>query len=371
MSVAIIVGTRPEIIKMAPIVFELQKHSIPFNLIHTGQHYDELLSEIFFEELGLPKPDCFLGVGSGTQAEQTAKAMVAIEKELLASEPSVVLVQGDTNTVLAGALAATKAGFKVGHVEAGLRSYDLRMPEEYNRRLTDHICAYLFAPTEMAVDNLKKESVQGKIFVTGNTVIDSCNRYSQIAEKKSTILSRIRFQKFCLATAHRAENVDDPVVLRNFIDAFDRCPIPVVYPVHPRTRKALVTYELGDKAERSNNIQLLDPIGYFDMLMLLKHCEFVMTDSGGIQEEVTAPSINKKVFVLRLSTERPEAVKSGHAIVVGTNPDTILREVSNYVIEGTIPPSKSNPYGSGDAAIKTIDYLLGELEITKSQKGME
>ncbi|MEM2839579.1 MAG: UDP-N-acetylglucosamine 2-epimerase (non-hydrolyzing) [Thermoplasmata archaeon] len=365
MSVAVILGTRPEIIKMAPVILELQARRIPFTILHTGQHYDELLSEIFFQELRLPKPDKFLGVGSGTQAEQTARAMMAIERELLELEPSVVLVQGDTNTVLAGALAASKAGFLVGHVEAGLRSHDYRMPEEYNRRLADHASAYLFAPTEAAAENLRKEAVHGKIFVTGNTVIDACNIYVPIAMNESKILSSLRFERFCLVTAHRAENVDDRKVLENFVEIFTRSPVPVVYPVHPRTRKLLTEFGLLDKLERSENVQLIDPVGYFDFLMLEKSCEFIMTDSGGIQEEATAPSINKKVFVLRISTERPEAVESGHAVVVGTEAESVLREVSRYVLEGCLPPPMSNPYGKGDAAKQILGYLSYELDLFK------
>lgn len=363
MTVAVILGTRPEIIKMAPVIFELRNRKVPFEIIHTGQHYDELLSEIFFEELRLPKPDKFLGVGSGSQAEQTAKAMIAIEKELIDTDPSVVLVQGDTNTVLAGALAASKSGFPVGHVEAGLRSHDYRMPEEYNRRLADHLSAYLFAPTERSAENLRKESVHGKIFVTGNTVIDACNTYVPIAESESTIISKLKFDRFCLATAHRAENVDDRNVLENFIEIFHKSPVPVVYPIHPRTKKLLGSFGLLEKLERSENVQLIDPVGYFDFLMLEKRCEFIMTDSGGIQEEATAPSINKKVFVLRISTERPEAVESGHAVVVGTDAEAVLREISRYVLEGCLPPPMSNPYGIGDAAKQTIGYLNYELDL--------
>ena len=362
MSVSVIIGTRPEIIKMAPIVFELKRRDIPFRLIHTGQHYDTSLSEIFFDELGLPRPDCFLGVGSGTPAEQTARAMVSIEKDLLATNPSVVLVEGDTNTVLAGALASTKAGYPVGHVEAGLRSHDLRMPEEHNRRLTDHLSSILFAPTEPSVQNLRREDVQGKIFMTGNTVIDACNRYLPLAEKRSNILSSISFEDFCLVTAHRTENVDDPQVLSNFVEIFDLCPIPVVYPIHPRTRKLLRDNELAKKIESSSNVQLIDPVGYFDFLVLMKHCLFIMTDSGGIQEEATAPSINKKVFVLRLSTERPEAVASGHATVVGTESEKVLSVVRDYVNQGFPKQAKSNPFGKGDAAEKTIDCLVTVIE---------
>jgi len=362
MSVAIVIGTRPEIIKMAPVVFELKRRSVPFEIIHTGQHYDRLLSEVFFDELELPRPDSFLAIGSGSPAEQTARAMIAIEKELVNRDPDVVLVQGDTNTVLAGALAGTKSGYPVGHVEAGLRSYDLRMPEEYNRRLADHVSTYLFAPTEKSAENLRKEGVPGKIFVTGNTVIDACNRYVPVAESRSNVLSRINFKRYCLATAHRAENVDDPDVLKAFAEIFDRCPEPVVFPVHPRTRKLLAGTDIGARLEKSSNVQLIDPQGYFDFLTLMKHSQFIITDSGGIQEEATAPSINKRVFVLRLSTERPEAVESGHAVVVGTDPERVLPAIDSYVVDGCKPPAISSPFGKGDAAQKTVGTLVAELE---------
>lgn len=362
MLIQVIVGTRPEIIKMAPIIFELKERNQAFRFIHTGQHYDRKMSEIFFEELGLPPPDGYLNIGSGTHAVQTANAMVAIEQDLIDASPSLVLVEGDTNTVLAGALAATKAGYPVGHVEAGLRSHDLRMPEEHNRRLTDHLSAMLFAPTEKSAENLRRENVAGSIFITGNTVIDACNRNLPIAEKRSQILDRMKFDRFCLATAHRAENVDDPKVLSNFVDIFSECPIPVVYPIHPRTRNRIENTGLADKIEKSGNVQLMDPVGYFDFLVLMKHCEFILTDSGGIQEEATAPSIQKRVFVLRLSTERPEAVESGHAIVVGTDSKNVLKSVREYIESGLKKPLEAFPYGKGDAAKRIIDNILENAE---------
>lgn len=363
MGVAVVIGTRPEIIKMAPIVFELKRRGIPYDLIHTGQHYDREMSEVFFDELELPRPDRVLTIGSGSAAEQTGNAMIAIEKEIVARESDVVLVQGDTNTVLAGALAGSKAGFPVGHVEAGLRSYDLRMPEEYNRILADHISTYLFAPTKVNVGNLKKESIPGKIFVTGNTVIDALNKYVPLAEKKSKISKQLKFKDFCLATVHRAENVDDPDVLANFIEIFTKCPIPVVFPMHPRTKKMLGRSALAKKVEKSKNVQLIDPQGYFDFLTLMRKCEFIMTDSGGIQEEATAPLINKRIFVLRQSTERPEAVSSGHATVVGTDPKNVLSAVEEYVSKGCRAPKLGSPYGNGKAAKKTIDFLMGEIDV--------
>ncbi len=247
-----------------------------------------------------------------------------MERLLKKTSPSLVLVEGDTNGVLATALAAVKLGILVGHVEAGLRSFDLRMPEEHNRRLTDHISAYLFAPTTTAENNLKKENVWGRIYLTGNTVIDAVYQYLPIAEKKSKIMHNIPFEKFILATTHRAENIDNFIVLKNFVEAFIESPIPVVYPLHPRAKKRLRQYGLYSKVKKSKNIRILQPLGYLDFLVLMKRCEMIVTDSGGIQEEATAPCIRKPVLVIRLSTERLEAVKAGFAEVIGVEKREIL-----------------------------------------------
>ena len=223
------------------------------------------------------------------------------------------LVEGDTNSVLAAALAANKRFIPIGHVEAGLRSFDFRMPEEYNRRLTDHMSEYLFAPTERAKTNLIKESVWGKIYVTGNTAIDAVIQHLPIAERKSDIMRKIPFKTFALATAHRAENVDNVSVLESFMDVFSKSPIPIVYPMHPRTKKRLEENNMLSQMEALKNVLILPPLGYLDFLVLMKNCKLIITDSGGIQEEATAPAIRKPVLVMRLSTERPEAVEAGFA----------------------------------------------------------
>lgn len=354
--ISVVVGTRPEIIKMGPIVFELQKRQMDFNLVHTAQHYDMELSAVFFDELGLPAPDQVLNVGSGSQAQQTGEALIRLEKTFEESTQDVVLVEGDTNTVLAGALAAAKMGIDVGHVEAGLRSRDLRMPEEHNRRLTDHLSSFLFAPTKVAEENLKKENVWGRVWVTGNTVIDACQTFMETAEEKSGIRERIEFDEFCLVTAHRKENVDDREILSEFVEIFTRCPVPVVYPIHPRTVKMLRAYSLYEELSESRNVQLLPPVGYLDFLLLMRDCKLILTDSGGIQEEATSPNVGKKVFVLRTSTERPEAVEAGYAQVVGTIAKDVLGAVSQFVEEGEAPSSPS-PYGDGNAACRIVDLL--------------
>lgn len=341
---------------MAPIVLELQKRKMDFMIVHTGQHYDLEMSKVFFDQLGLPEPDHFLEVGSGTQAYQTGTSLIKLEEVFLKEKPDLILVEGDTNAVLAGALAGAKLGIDVGHVEAGLRSYDMRMPEEHNRRLTDHLSRLLFAPTEWSASNLRKESVWGEIHVTGNTVIDACLHYMPMALKESKIMETVRFEEFALATAHRAENVDDPEVLKNFVEIFTKCPIPVVYPLHPRTRKTLKEQGLWEELSESKNVQIVPPVGYFDFLVLMSNCRFILTDSGGIQEEATAPNIRKMVFVLRLSTERPEAVEAGYAEVVGLDCTKVLESVKAFLGKEQKFKEES-PYGSGNSGTKVVDIL--------------
>ncbi|MEM1565876.1 MAG: UDP-N-acetylglucosamine 2-epimerase (non-hydrolyzing) [Candidatus Bathyarchaeia archaeon] len=364
-DIMVVVGTRPEIIKMAPIVKLLQKSNIPYVFVHCGQHYDYEMSQKFIEELELPNPDYRCQVKSSFQGAQTAKILANMEKLLERTKPALVLVEGDTNGVLATALASAKLGIPVGHVEAGLRSFDLRMPEEHNRRLTDHLSTYLFAPTKNAKKNLQKESVWGKVFVTGNTIIDAVVQYVPLANKKSKILKVVRFKRFALATTHRAENVDNPQVLKSFVEAFTESPIPVVYPIHPRTEKRLKQNGLYTKIKKSKNIQIMPPLGYLDFLTLMKNCEIILTDSGGIQEEATAPPIKKPVLVLRLSTERPEAVEAGFAEVVGVNKQDILNALEKAVDDQRELPNVS-PYGDGNAAERIIKIIEDKIDNTSS-----
>jgi len=359
-TVMVVVGTRPEIIKMAPVIRALQKYKIPLIFVHCGQHYDYNMSQQFIEELELPSPDYSYKVKVYSQGAQTARIITHMEQLLKKTAPALVLVEGDTNGVLATALASVKLGIPVGHVEAGLRSFDLRMPEEHNRRLTDHISTYLFAPTENAEKNLKKENVWGKIYVTGNTVIDAVIQHLPIAQKKSKILEAIHFERFALATAHRAENVDDLAVLNNFMKAFMEAPIPVVYPMHPRTKKRLQQSGFYTQIKNIKNIQILPPLGYLDFLVLIKNCEMIVTDSGGIQEEATAPCMRKAVLVIRLSTERPEAVESGFAEVVGIEKQKILKAMERTLKKREELPAKS-PYGNGKAAEKIVKILNKDL----------
>lgn len=352
-----VVGTRPEIIKMAPIIHEFNKRNITPFLLHTGQHYSDNLSNQFFKDMSIDNPNMNLNIGSGTHSEQTAKALVGIEQALMKERPDVVLVQGDTNAVLSAALAAVKVGVPVGHVEAGLRSYDIRMPEEHNRRLTDHVSSFLFAPTEKSAEILRGEKVWGKIFVTGNTVIDALeNRIAQIKDKQS-IAENLGLKEFALLTMHRAENVDDKEILTGLIEGLLKLEIDIIFSAHPRTISRLKEFDLYSLVDESNNLHIIEPPGYLEFLALMRDCRFILTDSGGIQEEATAPSINKRVFVLRTSTERPEAEESGHATLVGIDPMVFSDSIKKAIQKGLDTPRKC-PYGDGHAARKIVDILL-------------
>jgi UDP-N-acetylglucosamine 2-epimerase (non-hydrolysing) len=357
----VVVGTRPEIVKMAPVVHEFERRNIDLFLLHTGQHYSDTMSEIFFRDMELREPDVNLNIGSGTHAEQTAKALVGIEKELLKEKPDIVLVEGDTNAVLSAAMAAVKLNIPVGHVEAGLRSYDNRMAEEHNRRLTDHVSTFLFAPTERSAEILQGENVWGEVFVTGNTVIDALEGLIKKVKVRKTVADSLGLSRFALLTMHRAENVDDRATLAGLIRGLLDLEIDIIFPAHPRTVGRLKEFGLMGKVSKSKSLHLVEPVGYLDFLALMKTCEFVLTDSGGIQEEVTAPSISKRVFVLRTSTERPEAVESGYATVVGVDYAVFPQMITEVIGQG-IQMFKDLPYGAGDASKKIADCLLKRLK---------
>jgi len=364
MSVIVVVGTRPEIIKMAPVVRELERRNVGFVFIHSGQHFDYEMSQVFLEELGLPRPHESFRLENSNPASQMGEMMIKLEKALgehRADKPRVMLIQGDTNTMLAAGLTALKLGLRVGHVEAGLRSYDWRMPEEHNRRMIDHVSHYLFAPTEVSKRNLLEEHVWGEIFVTGNTVIDAVDMYfDRIEAVEEKVVQQLRFDEYVLVTFHRAENVDDPQVLRDFVRVLRGSPMPIVFPVHPRTKRRLQEYGLMGEVERLDNVQLLPPQGYFEFLALMRNCRVVMTDSGGLQEEATHPRIRKPVLVLRYSTERPEAVMQGFARVVGVNPVVVLAELEKTLSSSIELPGVS-PFGDGRAAVRIVDSVLSRL----------
>jgi UDP-N-acetylglucosamine 2-epimerase (non-hydrolysing) len=365
MSIVVVVGTRPEIIKMAPVVKELERRGAEFAFIHTGQHYDYGMSQVFLEELNLPKPHESFVLENSNPAAQTGEMMIKLERalgKLQVRKPRIMLIQGDTNTMLAAGLTALKLGIRIGHVEAGLRSFDWRMPEEHNRRMIDHVSHYLFAPTEIAKRNLLDEHVWGEVFVTGNTIIDAVDAYFSMVEGvEGKVLSQVRFSEYALVTFHRAENVDNPNVLRDFVRVLRRSPIPVVFPIHPRTERRLREYGVWGEVEGIQHLQLLPPQGYFEFLALMKNCRVIMTDSGGLQEEATHPRIRKTVLVLRNSTERPEAVIHGFARVVGTNPVVVLAELEKILNEGVRLPDHS-PFGDGRASARIVDITMSRLE---------
>ena len=350
--IAIIVGTRPEIIKMSPIIRECRMRALDHFVIHTGQHYSFEMDQIFFQQLELPPPEYQLNVGSGTHAEQTGKILPGIERILIENPPDVVLVQGDTNTVLGGALAASKLNIPVGHVEAGLRSQDRRMPEEINRVLTDHMSRYLFAPTETARENLLQEGITSDwISVTGNSIVDAVWQNIRIAEKKVDTLSNLNLErkKFFLVTAHRQENVDDPARLQGILDGIARVQeeffLPVIFPAHPRTRKRIQEY-----SPKINGIDVIDPIGFLEFLQLESNARLILTDSGGVQEE--ACILGVPCVTLRENTERPETVFVGSNRLAGTDPKKILAETKVMLSRNRL---WNNPFGDGKTAERIVN----------------
>ena len=360
MRVFFVLGTRPEIIKMAPVIHECEKRNIEHFVLHTGQHYSEIMSKAFFDDLSLKAPDMNLNIGSGSHSEQTAKALLGIEKELLSYQPDVVLVQGDTNAVLSATIAAVKLNIPVGHIEAGLRSYDVRMPEEHNRRLTDHASSFLFAPTEESAEILRNEKVWGKVFVTGNTVIDTLERLIRKAEERLADSQYGEQRDFVLLTLHRAENVDDKKTLTDLIEGLISLNEEILFLAHPRTLSRLEEFNLIERIQKNTRIKIIEPVSYLVFLGLMKRAKYILTDSGGIQEEVTAPSINRRAFVLRTSTERPEAIKSGHVSVVGVNPKEFPLKIQEFVDKG-LEVYKPGPYGDGLAAERILDILVDHI----------
>lgn len=355
MKIAIVLGTRPEIIKIAPVIAGLQKRKIDHFIIHTNQHYSYEMDKLFFEELDLPQPKYNLHVGSNSQGKQTADALYKIEEVLIKEKPAIVLVQGDTNTVLAGALAATKLGIKVGHIEAGLRSYDRKMPEETNRVITDHVSDLLFAPTELPKKILIKEGIdKEKIVVTGNTIVDAVYQNRDVAEKKSNILSKLSLEKkkYILLTSHRAENVDEKEKLEGIIagasQAGNKFKMPVIFPIHPRTKLRIQEFGINVPAE----IRMIDPVGFLEFLQLERGAKIIMTDSGGVQEE--ACILKTPCVTLRENTERPETVDVGANCLVGTNPERIIKGMSKLINKN----SWDNPFGDGKATDKIISATL-------------
>lgn len=354
MKITIIIGTRPEIIKMSPVIRELERRNADFFILHTGQHYSYNLDGVFFEQLKLPQAKYNLEVGSGSHAEETGKMLIGIEKVLLKEKPDAILVEGDTNSVLAGALAAVKLGIRVGHIEAGLRSYDRSMPEETNRILTDHAADFLFAPTEKAKTILLSEGVpQGKIFVTGNTIVDAVYQNLEIAREKGNTLAALNLKpkEYFVVTLHRQENVDNRARFTSILDGLEKVAaefhLPLIYPVHPHSRRRMTEFNLEPK-----NLTLIGPVDFLDFLQLENNARLILTDSGGVQEE--ACILGVPCVTLRDNTERPEALEVGANILAGALPDKILECVRLMLNRES---NWKNPFGDGKTAGRIIDIL--------------
>ena len=365
MKIAFVIGTRPEIIKMSPLIDEVKHRGINYILVHTGQHYDHEMSQQFFTDLELEKPHYNIGVGSGAHGEQTSMMISRIEEVLLEEKPDLVLVEGDTNAVLAGALVAAKLHIPVGHVEAGLRSYDKTMPEEINRMVADVCTQLFFVPTLTTATNLLLEGVSPKnIFITGNTVVDACQRNLKIARKHSNLAGEIDPRANVLTlTLHRAENVDHPWRLSQIVNSLlELDDLTIIFPVHPRTAKNLHKFGLYRKLDEAPHVQIIKPMGYLEFLLLLSESHLVMTDSGGIQEE--AITLNLPCITLRYNTERPETVEAGGNIFVGTTQKKIVNSIRNILSDEDLYRSMkeaSNPYGDGTASKKIVD-IISEIE---------
>jgi UDP-N-acetylglucosamine 2-epimerase (non-hydrolysing) len=324
----VVVGARPNFMKAASVLDAARAAGLTAVLIHTGQHYDGDLSQVFFEDLGLPEPDIFLGVGSGTHTAQTTRIMVEFEAELAKIRPKVVVVVGDVNSTLACALVAVKEHVPVAHVEAGLRCYDPWMPEEINRRLTDHVSSALFTTSRDADENLLREGIDGtKIHFVGNTMIDTLLRFRQAAaERNAAAALGLDGRPYGVLTLHRPANVDALEQLENVLGAVMAVARqhPIVFPVHPRTRARLAGTRLAAELEAATGLVQVDPQGYLDFMSLVEGASVVLTDSGGIQEETTVLGV--RCLTLRESTERPITVTEGSNVVVGTDPQRILEE---------------------------------------------
>jgi len=349
MRIVTIIGNRPQFVKAAAVSHRLREQHEEL-LVHTGQHYDDELSRVFFEELDVPAPDRELGVGSGSTTAQTARMLEGLEPVLAESEAGLALVYGDTTSTLAGALAAAQAGIPVGHVEAGMRSYDRAMPEELNRVLTDHASALLLCSTLTAMDNLDREGASGEKYLVGDVMADVSLAFREAAEERSRVLEELGLSAggYLVATAHRAGNVDDPDRLRLLVELLAALPAPVVFPVHPRTRDRL---EAAGLIGLLDGVTLVPPLGYLDFLKLTRHARAVLTDSGGVQKE--AYLLGVRCVTLRDRTEWVETVDSGWNTLVDLDRDAALAALETPLPAGDQPEL----YGGGKAAERVRDAV--------------
>ena len=382
MKIISVVGARPNFMKMAPVHKEFEKLSaiqsscwegsgqkshqeagqaVEHLICHTGQHYDEKMSKVFFTDLELPQPDFYLGVGSGSHAEQTAKVMIEFEKVLIREKPDLVIVYGDVNSTVACSLVAAKMGVKIAHVESGLRSFDRTMPEEINRIVTDHLSDYLFVTEKSGIENLRREGIsEDNIFFVGNTMIDSLVTYLPQAERSTVLkLYNVRPSNYILVTLHRPTNVDDIENVEHIIRLLNKLAEKrkIIFPVHPRTKTVLdrLNSVPADMLNISPNLILTDPIGYIDFLCLMKNAEFVITDSGGIQEETTF--LNVQCITVRENTERPVTVDIGTNYLIGTNLKR-LEETAIHILDGKIKNGKIPLYWDGSTSQRVVETLV-------------
>ncbi len=362
MKIINVAGARPNFMKIAPIIEEMNRHRDRIDpiLVHTGQHYDEKMSESFFDDLGIPKPDINLEVGSGSHAEQTARVMVEFEKVCLTRRPDLVVVVGDVNSTMACTITAKKLGIRVAHVEAGLRSRDMSMPEEINRLCTDVLCDYLFTTDRFADWNLLSEGIpKEKIFFVGNVMIDTLLKHREMARGLGLIdRMGLKAGEFAVLTMHRPSNVDDLAVLGGLMEAILEIAgqIPVVFPIHPRTRKILETSGFNSKFKIQNSkLSLVEPLGYLEFLHLTMHSRMVLTDSGGLQEETTVLGI--PCITMRNNTERPITCEVGTNFLVGNRPEKVL-ECVRRVLSGNLPKGQIPEKWDGKAAQRIVRVLL-------------
>lgn len=361
--IILVLGARPQIIKSAPLIHLASKNpETHLEIVHTGQHYDYEMTKIFFEELNLPDPIVNLKVGSGTHAWQTGKIMILLEKILTKQRPDLILVPGDTNSTLAGALTASKLHIPVDHIEAGARSYDMKMPEEINRRLTDHCSTLLFTPTENCTKNLLKEGInKNKVHQTGDTMYDVILQQLPKAEK-TKILQQLDLEpkSYAALTTHRPDNVDNPQYLRNIVNAIIKLkPLTIVFPAHPRTQKQLRKTKLYNKVHKQKHIKLIKPLGYHETLKLIKNAKLILTDSGGMQKE--AFWLKTPCITLRNKTEWPETTQVGANHLAGANTRKIVKTVKE-IIENEEKLKKKfeklpNLFGDGKASQKILEII--------------
>jgi len=346
MKVVTVVGTRPEFIQSALISQGLQRHV----LVHTGQHYDDGMSAAFFRELGIPVPNYHLGVGSGRHGRQTGRMLEYIEEVLLAERPNWVLVYGDTNSTLAGALAAVKLHIPLAHVEAGLRSFNRQMPEEHNRVLADHCASLLFCPTSTAVENLAREGITQGVHLVGDVTCDAMRHFGPLAQEHSTILAELGLESgnYLLATVHRPSNTDHLENLSGILAALSKIGEPVVFPVHPRTRQRMAETGL------SASVQLIEPVGYLDMLMLERNARLILTDSGGMQKE--AYILGVPCVTLRTETEWVETIGAGWNVLVGADRECIIEVAQSHIW----PKDRPLLFGDGPVSREIVRLLEGD-----------